>query len=69
MDVLIKLFLRKVLFLGINECGGIPGRDLSSLVDVLFDDIHRLYIGAAARNFILVDVPLTDRSPAGNSSS
>ncbi|KAF8141376.1 hypothetical protein EV363DRAFT_1307923 [Boletus edulis] len=53
-----------VFFLGINDCGGIPGEEVSSLVDVLFDAIHKLYINATARNFILVDVPPTDRSPA-----
>jgi len=67
-DIIKRLFLRKVFFLGINDCGGIPGEDLSSSAEVLFDAIHRLYIGATARNFILVDVPPTDRSPAGERS-
>ncbi|KAH0836857.1 hypothetical protein J3R83DRAFT_8645 [Lanmaoa asiatica] len=57
-----------IFFLGINDCGGIPGEDLSSLVEVLFDAIHKLCIDATARNFVLVDVPPTDRSPAGKSA-
>ena len=61
----IKRFFCTVFFLGINDCGGVPGEDLSSLVDVVFDAIHQLYIDVNARNFILVDVPPTDRSPAG----
>lgn len=64
----IDVFFVKVFFLGINDCGGIPGEDLSSLVEVLFDAIHQLYTSATARNFILVDIPPTDRSPAGKCS-
>lgn len=58
-------FLGTAFFLGINDCGGIPGEDLSSLVEAVFNAIHKLYIRATARNFILVDVPPTNRSPAG----
>ncbi|KIJ21202.1 carbohydrate esterase family 16 protein [Paxillus involutus ATCC 200175] len=57
-----------VFFLGINDCGRNSAEDLDSAVEALFDVVHRLYIDATARNFILVDVPPIDRSPAALAS-
>ncbi|KDQ26342.1 carbohydrate esterase family 16 protein, partial [Pleurotus ostreatus PC15] len=37
--------------------------DLESIVESIFDVLHRLYLKCNARNFILFDVPPTDRSP------
>ncbi|KAF7431187.1 hypothetical protein PC9H_006908 [Pleurotus ostreatus] len=52
-----------VIFLGINDCGAMGSEDLESIVESIFDVLHRLYLKCNARNFILFDVPPTDRSP------
>ncbi|KAJ8695641.1 hypothetical protein PTI98_008220 [Pleurotus ostreatus] len=54
-----------VIFLGINDCGAMGSEDLESIVESIFDVLHRLYLKCNARNFILFDVPPTDRSPQG----
>ncbi|KAG2147659.1 hypothetical protein DEU56DRAFT_785188 [Suillus clintonianus] len=56
-----------VLFIGINDCGTTKAYDLEPIIDVVFDNLHRLDVGARARNFIIVDVPPIDRSPGGSS--
>ncbi|KAG2119184.1 hypothetical protein DEU56DRAFT_747478 [Suillus clintonianus] len=58
-----------VLFLGINDCGTTDADDLEPIVDVIFDTVHQLYIRARARNFVIINVPPIDRSPAGLSFS
>ncbi|KAF4569405.1 hypothetical protein EYR40_008382 [Pleurotus pulmonarius] len=52
-----------VIFFGINDCGAMGTEDLESIVEGIFDDLHRLYRKSNARNFVLFDVPPTDRSP------
>ncbi|EMD41418.1 hypothetical protein CERSUDRAFT_89984 [Gelatoporia subvermispora B] len=44
--------------------------ELEEVVAKLFDDgLDDLYVGAGARNFLLIDVPPKDRSPAASDSS
>ncbi|KAL4257441.1 Carbohydrate esterase family 16 protein [Pleurotus pulmonarius] len=52
-----------IIFFGINDCGAMGTEDLESIVEGIFDDLHRLYRKSNARNFVLFDVPPTDRSP------
>ncbi|KAL4261019.1 SGNH hydrolase superfamily protein [Pleurotus pulmonarius] len=52
-----------VTFLGINDCGAMGSEDLESIVESIFDVLRRLYLKCQARNFVLFDVPPTDRSP------
>ncbi|KAF8835822.1 hypothetical protein BDN67DRAFT_984357 [Paxillus ammoniavirescens] len=61
---------REVFFLGVinNDCDGNSAQDLDSAVEAFFDVVHRLYINAMARNFILVGVPPIDRSPVALAS-
>ncbi|XP_006463806.1 hypothetical protein AGABI2DRAFT_120609 [Agaricus bisporus var. bisporus H97] len=55
------------VFLGINDCGRRRSEALEFIVEDIFDTVHDLYVKAQARNFVLIDVPLVDRSPQGNS--
>ncbi|KZV64923.1 carbohydrate esterase family 16 protein [Peniophora sp. CONT] len=50
-------------FLGINDCGQTDTDDLDSMVEILLDAAHELYVKAKARNFVFLNVPPTDRSP------
>ncbi|VDB82982.1 unnamed protein product [Peniophora sp. CBMAI 1063] len=50
-------------FLGINDCGQTDTDDLDSIVELLLDAVHNLYVKDGARNFVFFDVPPTDRSP------
>ncbi|KAH9919903.1 uncharacterized protein B0H18DRAFT_1096021 [Fomitopsis serialis] len=50
----------------INDCGNPDSDDLASILETIFDGVHDLYIKAGARNFVLIDVPPTDRSPQAN---
>ncbi|KAG8809576.1 hypothetical protein FRC17_003379 [Serendipita sp. 399] len=36
---------------------------IDEIVETLFEHLDRLYLGAGARNFVLLDVPSLDRSP------
>ncbi|KAJ7596294.1 hypothetical protein C8J56DRAFT_1000652 [Mycena floridula] len=54
-----------ILFLGINDCGRTEEDDLEEIVEKILDAAHQLYIRAGARNFIFIDVPPIDCSPAG----
>ncbi|KIY48525.1 hypothetical protein FISHEDRAFT_73495 [Fistulina hepatica ATCC 64428] len=54
-----------VLALGVNDCGRTDEDDLDAIVENVLDAAHRLYIKAGARNFVFIDVPPIDRSPAG----
>ncbi|KAK0230346.1 hypothetical protein IW262DRAFT_1488739 [Armillaria fumosa] len=51
-----------VLYLGINDCGGISSDELETTVEALLGAVHDLYIKAGAQNFVLVDVPPIGRS-------
>lgn len=55
----------EVIFLGINDCGTSECDELDSVVEMIFDALHDLYVKVGARNFILIDVPPIDRSPEG----
>ncbi|GJE89904.1 hypothetical protein PsYK624_060160 [Phanerochaete sordida] len=57
-----------LLFLGINDCGATDADELAPAVERMVDALHDLYVRAAARNFVLVDVPPVDRSPQAVSS-
>ena len=54
-----------VIFIGINDCGSNDVDDLDTAMEPIFDVLHDLYVKAGARNFVLVDVPPSDRSPQG----
>ncbi|EIN03914.1 hypothetical protein PUNSTDRAFT_109062 [Punctularia strigosozonata HHB-11173 SS5] len=53
-----------VLFLGVNDCGRTEEDELEAIIEGIFDAVHDLYVKAGARNFLFVDVPPKDRSPA-----
>ncbi|KAL6304607.1 hypothetical protein BKA93DRAFT_270144 [Sparassis latifolia] len=54
-----------VFWLGTNDCGRTGAEDLEEIVDTIFDDgLDELYVHAGARNFLVIDVPPNDRSPA-----
>lgn len=54
-----------VLFIGINDCGTTDEDDLEEIIEKVMDAVHRLYIGAGARNFVVMDVPPLSRTPGG----
>ncbi|KAF9442649.1 carbohydrate esterase family 16 protein [Macrolepiota fuliginosa MF-IS2] len=57
-----------IIFMGINDVGGASSDYLEAFISgQLLDGLHKLYTQARARNFILIDVPPTDRSPAASS--
>ena len=69
INTIFKPFLLlKVLYLGINDCGTILGCEFESIIESIFESVHRLYIKAGARNFLFIDVPPIDRTPGGESS-
>ncbi|KZT01321.1 carbohydrate esterase family 16 protein [Laetiporus sulphureus 93-53] len=54
-----------VLWVGTNDCGQADPSDLEDIVDSLFaNGLDELYVKAGARNFLLIDVPPNERSPA-----
>ncbi|VDB97155.1 unnamed protein product [Peniophora sp. CBMAI 1063] len=52
-------------FLGSNDCGQLDTDtdDLDSVVEILLDGVHDLYIKAGARNFVFLDVAPMERTP------
>ena len=54
-----------VILIGINDCGSGTVDELDAIVETIFDIAHDLYVKAAARNFVLVDMPPIHRSPQG----
>ena len=54
------------IFFGINDCFRRDENELEAIVESIFDGaLHKLYVKAHARNFLLFDVPPVDRSPLG----
>ncbi|KAG7447598.1 uncharacterized protein BT62DRAFT_1004354 [Guyanagaster necrorhizus] len=58
-----------LLYLGINDCSRTPSDKLEPIVEALSVAVHDLWVKAGTRNFVLVDVPLVDRSPSALDSS
>lgn len=53
-----------VFYIGINDCGTTDADELESVIETVIDAIHKLYVKIGARNFLLIDVPPINRSPA-----
>ncbi|EEB90652.1 hypothetical protein MPER_11112, partial [Moniliophthora perniciosa FA553] len=54
-----------VIYFGINDCGCTDEDELEPIIETLFDAVHVLFTKAGARNFLFIDVPPLDRTPAG----
>ncbi|KII88437.1 carbohydrate esterase family 16 protein [Plicaturopsis crispa FD-325 SS-3] len=52
-----------VTWVGINDCGQSPEEDHAGRIDILLSAHEKLY-AVGARNFLFIDVPPVERSPA-----